>query len=50
VFDATVTAFQTTLFAAASGHPRWFAAVLALALGACWAGVQAWGRALNEGG
>jgi hypothetical protein len=51
VFDATVivTAFQTTLFAAAAGHPGWFAAVLALALGACLAGVNAVGEARNEG-
>jgi hypothetical protein len=39
---------SSTLFAAASGHPRWFAAVLALALGACWAGVQAWGEATQH--
>jgi hypothetical protein len=48
VFDATVTAFQTTLFAVAAGHPGWFAAVLAVVLGACLAGVLRVGEAAQH--
>jgi hypothetical protein len=44
-----IDVIQGALFAAAAGHPGWFAAVLAVVLGACLMGVNAVGEARNEG-
>jgi hypothetical protein len=47
---ALLTVVQSTMFAAAAGHPGRLAAALALVLGACLMGVLSWGRAMQEGG